>query len=78
RDGIVNLCEMKFSDRVYTIGKSEAEALERRRNAFLLATGIRKAVHVVFVTPVGIVRNKYAGLVQGEVTLADLFAASPR
>ena len=78
RDGIVNLCEMKFSDGVYSIGKSEAEALERRRNAFLLATGIRKAVHVVFVTPVGIVRNKYAGLVQGEVTLADLFAEAAR
>lgn len=78
RDGIVDLCEMKFADRPYSIGKNEAEAVENRRNAFLRETGVRKAVHIVFVTPDGLVRNKYAGIAQGEVTSADLFAASPR
>lgn len=74
RDGIVDLCEMKFSDRPYAIGKSEAEAVENRRSAFLRETGLRKAVHIVFVTPDGLVRNKYADISQGEVTAADLFA----
>lgn len=73
RDGIVNLCEMKFSDGPYAIGKAEEEAVLRRRNLFLRETGTRKGVHVTFVTPDGLVRNAHASVAQSEATLEDLF-----
>lgn len=73
RDGIVNLCEMKFSDGPYAIGKAEEESVLRRRNLFLRETGTRKGVHVTFVTPDGLVRNAHASVAQSEATLEDLF-----
>lgn len=73
RDGIVNMCEMKFSDGLYAIGKAEEEAVMRRRDVFIGETGMRKAVHVTFVTPNGVARNAHASIVQSEVMLEDLF-----
>ena len=74
RDGIVNLCEMKYRDGEYSIGKAEEAAVLRRKDAFLRETGTRKAVSVTFVTPDGLARNGRIGLAQSEVTCADLFA----
>ncbi len=74
RDGIVNLCEMKYRDGEYSIGKAEEAAVLRRKDAFLRETGTRKAVLVTFVTPDGLASNGRIGLAQSEVTCADLFA----
>ena len=64
KDGIVNLCEMKFSDGPYSIDKKEEEAVLRRLSVFRRETGTRKGVHVTFVTP--------DGLAEGHVELLHL------
>ncbi len=72
-DGIVNLCEMKFSSKEYVLTSEDDSSMRNKRAAFRRETKSRKAVHFTYVTSFGILRNRYAGEVQSEVTLDDLF-----
>ena len=72
-DGIVNLCEMKFSSKEYALTSEDDSSMRNKRAAFRRETKSRKAVHFTYVTTFGLLRNRYAGEVQSEVTLDDLF-----
>ena len=74
-DGIVNLCEMKFSSKEYVLTSEDDTSMRNKRAAFKRETKSRKAVHFTYVTSFGLARNRYAGEVQSEVTLDDLFRA---
>jgi len=41
-DGVVNLCEMKYSSEPYEITSEEAERLKNRKQAYIRETGTRK------------------------------------
>lgn len=73
-DGIVNLCEMKFTDGPFAISKAYAQSLRNKRVAFVRETGTRKAQHITLVTPEGLVRNAYANDVLASLTAEDLFS----
>lgn len=72
-DGIVNLCEMKFSAKEYAITANDEASMRNKRVAFKRETKSRKAVHFTYVTSFGLARNRYASEVRSEVTLDDLF-----
>ena len=72
-DNVTNLCEMKFCGGEYEIDAEEAERLRNRTETFRRETGTRGGIHLTFVTPFGVKRNKYWNMVQSEVTLDDLF-----
>jgi hypothetical protein len=73
-DGVVNLCEMKYSDGEYVIDKAYAEKLTSRKEAFIQGTGTKKAVHLVMVTAAGLKRNAHSHIIQNALTLDDLWA----
>ncbi len=73
-DRVINLLEMKYSDKPYLISKSVFEDLQKKKNDLILATNTASSVHLTMVTPMGIVRNTYAKEIQSEVTMNDLFA----
>ncbi len=75
KDGVVNLCEMKFASTEYEIKDSEDRHARARKELFKATTGTRKAVHLTYVTTYGVKRNKHSCIVQSEVTLDDLFRA---
>ena len=72
-DGVVNLCEMKFSDDVYSIDNEEDSKLRRRKKVFKQVTKIRKAIHTTMITTYGVSHNAYWNNIQSEVNLDDLF-----
>ena len=72
-DGVVNLCEMKYSAIPYEIDADEAARLRNRKEAFIRETGTRKTCRTTFVTSAGIKPNKYRWTVEAEVSLDDLF-----
>ena len=72
-DGIINLCEMKFSSKEYALNSEDDAEMRNKKAAFKRETGTRKAIHVTYVTTYGLAKNKYAANVQSEVTLDDLF-----
>ena len=75
KDGVVNLCEMKFASTEHEIKDSEDRCARARKELFKATTGTRKAVHLTYVTTYGVKRNKHSCIVQSEVTLDDLFRA---
>ena len=72
-DGIINLCEMKFSAQEYAITREEEMKLLRRRGNFIYATKTKKAIHITLVTPYGLRQNSHSGIAQNEITLNSLF-----
>ena len=73
-DKVVNLCEMKCVDDVFEITKSYSEQLLNKVQTFQSVSPKRTSTHLTMVTTFGIKPNKYASLVQQEITLDDLFA----
>ncbi len=73
-DGVINVCEMKFSSDMFVVDAKTENDLMRKLAVFSSVTRTRKAVHLTMVTPFGILRNAHSGRVQSEVMLNDLFA----
>ncbi len=73
-DRCINLCEIKFSNKPFTISKSYAVALERKLRVFRERSGRKSTLFLTMITPYGIVPNRYSEqLVTNEVVLSDLF-----
>jgi len=72
-DGVINLCEMKFSSSEYEINKSYDAELRRKARIFSDKAGTKKAVTTVMITTYGLVDNAYANNIQNQVTMEDLF-----
>ena len=72
-DGIINLCEMKFSADEYAISADEEMKLRRRRSNFINATKTKKGVHITLVTPYGLKQNSHSSIAQNEINFNDLF-----
>jgi len=72
-DGIVDICEMKFSKEPYAITSDYADELSRKRSVFQSVTGTKHAVHSIMITTDGLVQNDNWGEVQAEIQLNDLF-----
>lgn len=73
-DGIVDLCEAKFTDGEYAIDKSADMNLANKRDAFRRETKTKKALRTVLVSVNGLARNKYYHTVDAIVSGDDLFA----
>lgn len=73
-DNVINLCEMKFYNSVFTIDKRYAGELANKVNAFVSKTKTKKSVFITFITTYGLTHNKYRTQhVQKELTINDLF-----
>ena len=72
-DGVTNLCEMKWSQREYSLTRKVEESLRHKVGDFQVVTKSRKAIHMTLVTTHGLASNSYAGSVQSVVTAHDLF-----
>lgn len=72
-DRAVTVCEMKFSERPYTLTKSEWDKIEERLSA-VQQHFKQKTLFFAMITTNGLAKNKYSiNYVQQEVTLDDLF-----
>ena len=72
-DGIIDLCEMKYSKEQYVISADYSRELQRKRKVFADVTGTKSALHTIMVTTEGVAHNEQWGEVQAEVNLDDLF-----
>ncbi|MBR6256031.1 MAG: ATP-binding protein [Lachnospiraceae bacterium] len=72
-DGVVNLCEIKYSNDPYEITAEEFKNLQRRSTAFQNETGTKKSIHITLVAVNGLKKNKYAGIAMNTITGEELF-----
>jgi hypothetical protein len=74
-DGVISVCEMKFSEHEFFIDKAYAQEIRSKLEVFRRVTRTRKALFLVMVSAHGLKENEYqAELVQNVVPLAALFA----
>ena len=73
RDGVINLCEMKFTSAPFAIGANYEKELRNKVSLFKEETETKSSVHLTMVTIDGVRRNEHSGIVQSEVTLDNLF-----
>jgi len=73
KDQVINLCEMKFSGKAYTITAKMDEEIRKKTSDFRTLTGARQAIHATLVTPYGAAKGSYMGRIQNVITVDDLF-----
>ncbi|MFA6037872.1 MAG: ATP-binding protein [Legionellales bacterium] len=73
-DGVITLCEIKFSDKPYAIDKDYAKSLIQKMDVFQSRTQSHKQLMLAMITTHGLKNNLWSeDIVQGVVTLEDLF-----
>jgi AAA+ ATPase superfamily predicted ATPase len=74
KDEVINLCEMKFSIKPFTIDKKYHTALRDKIETFRTATRTTKSLFLTTITTFGVTRNEYSNsLVQNSLKMDDLF-----
>ena len=72
-DGVINLCEMKFTKTPFRIDANYDAELQDKRARFVEKTNTQKAVHITMVCAQGLVHNSYADEIQNIIEGDDLF-----
>ena len=73
QDNTINLCEMKFSSKAFTIDKDYHLNLLNKIDCVQEYTNHKKTIILTMITTCGIDHNGYWNIVQKEVTMDDLF-----
>jgi hypothetical protein len=71
--GIINIFEIKYFNRKFTMTKDYAEKLHNKIATFKTETHSRNAVHLIMLTTFGANKNRYAEIAQKELTINNLF-----
>ncbi|MEM6316560.1 MAG: ATP-binding protein [Bacteroidota bacterium] len=73
-DRVINVFEIKFSNKEVTISKEYADTLRRKMWTFEETTKTRKQLQMIFITTYGLEQNMHSlGLVQSTLVLDNLF-----
>ncbi|MCB1082205.1 MAG: AAA family ATPase, partial [Chlamydiia bacterium] len=76
-DQCTNLCEIKFSKGEFTLTKSYAEELLRKKRLFAEKTKATNALFITMITPFGVNKNThYLSTINQQITLDALFDES--
>ena len=76
KDGIINICEMKFYRTKFIISNTYENDLLNKIAVFQYESKTQKSIHLVLLTTFGFVQNKHSGIVQKEIKLHDLFSCN--
>ena len=72
-DGIIDICEMKYTKDNYNATEKSDEDMRRRMSIFSDISKTRKSIRAVLITPYGLTQNKYSGRFSNVITFDDLF-----
>ncbi len=73
-DNVVNICEMKYSNKVFTIDKRYAGELQAKKEVFRMQAKTKKSILLTMITTYGVADNGYKEqLVDSEVGMGELF-----
>jgi AAA+ ATPase superfamily predicted ATPase len=74
QDGVINLCEIKYSVSPYAIDKSYAAILKNKAEMFKKVTKTEKQIFISMITTLGLKETMYSEeLVSNQAKLEDLF-----
>lgn len=70
-DRVITLCEIKYSDRAFTLDKASRDELVRKRDVFRENAAGNRQVVLALITPFGVTQNAYARELLGNVVVLD-------
>ena len=73
KDGVIDLCEMKYTDCAFEMDKTEYGKLMNRLSTFQEETHPKKAIHMTLISANGITKGKYASVFQNIISAEQLF-----
>ena len=74
KDGVINLCEMKFYDGLYPFSDKDAEKILRHKSAFKEKNKTRKQIFSTWISTYGINVNQHSiGMVDHQFKIDVLF-----
>jgi len=76
-DGIVTICEVKYSKAEYSLTNSEYNKIMNRVEAFVQETKCKKGTQTIIITTRGMKPNGYSEISKRTVTLDDMFVDVP-
>jgi hypothetical protein len=73
-DHVTTLCEIKYTDKAFSIDKEYAENLKRKIRVYKERTRTKNQIYLVLISANGLKENSHSDeLIHGVVTLDDLF-----
>ncbi|MCB0593245.1 MAG: AAA family ATPase [Lewinellaceae bacterium] len=73
-DQVINLCEMKFQQREFSVTKDYAEQLRKKISVFSEISKTKKQIFLTLITTFGTIENKHSlGLIDNDLTMDVLF-----
>lgn len=74
-DGVITICEIKYSENEFTIDKSYADSLVNKINVFEKHFSSKKQIFLSMITTIGVKKNMWQqGLIHNQVLLKHLIA----
>lgn len=74
KDGVMNLCEMKFYDGAYPFGVKDVEKVSKQKNIFKESTKTKKQLFSTWISTFGITENQHSiGVVEHNFKMDILF-----
>ena len=74
KDNVINICEMKYCNTLYSIDKEFNESINNKINSFNIITNNKKySIKPILITTYGLNDNEYRNSITNLVTLQDLF-----
>ena len=73
KDGVVNICEMKYTTSEFDISASYMQNLNNKIRCLAEETGSRKAFHLTLICANGLKPNSYADMAQQIIAADQLF-----
>lgn len=73
KDGVINLCESKYTSEPYEIDQAYSGVLQNKVSAFISETKCKSSVHMTMISASGIKHNEHSFTVLNEINGDDLF-----
>ena len=72
-DNVINVCEVKYSNKEFAIDAAYEKNLNNKLDSFSMESGTKKSLHLTFITANGLTHNEHSGKVINEISADDLF-----
>ncbi len=74
KDGVVNVCEMKYTLLPFEIDSTYEMKLRNKLAVFISEASCNKALHLTMISANGLKHNAHSDIVQNEISGDDLFS----
>lgn len=72
-DGVIDICEIKYTKLPYEVTFEEEQKVQNRRACLISETGTNKSIHIILISASGVKQNQYSSEFQAIITDKDLF-----